>query len=60
MISYSYFVLFVHISDVDLMPLKFRLIVYSSDFLRRLSKKFKPLIKVADSVYLESTNNARS
>ena len=60
MFADSYFSLCAHRSDADLMPFRFRLVVYSSDLLRRISQRFKPLIKVADGVYLRSINNARS
>lgn len=43
-------------SDIDLLPAKYKAIVHSSEFLRRLSRKLPLLVKVADSVYLESVN----
>lgn len=58
MFADSYFGLCVHRSDADLMPLRYRLIVYTSDFLRRISTRFKPLVKVADGVYLRSINRS--
>lgn len=51
-----FFGLGIQKSDVDLLPAKYKAIVYSSEILRRLSGVFKPLTKVADSVYLESVN----
>lgn len=60
MFADSYFGLCVHRSDADLMPLRYRLIVYTSDMLRKISTKFKPLVKVADGVYLRSINRSRS
>lgn len=55
-----YFGLGIQHSDVDLLPLKYRVVVYSSHFIRQLSKLIPPLIKVADSVYLESKNDNKS
>ncbi len=43
-------------SDIDLLPPKYKMIVNSSEFLKKISGVFKPLTKVADSVYLESIN----
>ena len=51
-----FFGLGVQPSDVDLLPLKYKAVVYSSEIMRRLSRVFTPLTKVADSVYLESVN----
>ncbi|MEO5859603.1 MAG: methyltransferase domain-containing protein [Pyrinomonadaceae bacterium] len=56
----SYFGLCVHRSDADIMPLRFRIIVYTSELLRRASLIFKPLAKVADGVYLHSINSRSS
>ena len=36
------------------------MIVYSSEFLRKISGVITPLTKVADSVYLESINQNKS
>ncbi len=55
-----YFGLGIQKSDVDLLPVKYKAIVYSSEFLRKLSGIIKPLTKVADSVYLESVNQKKS
>jgi SAM-dependent methyltransferase/uncharacterized protein YbaR (Trm112 family) len=52
----SYFGLGAHKSDVDLMPPTYQAIVYTSEFIKSLSKAFSPIAKVADSVYLESKN----
>lgn len=49
-----YFGLGIQASDVDLLPAKYQAVVYSSEILRSISGIFKPLTKVADSVYLES------
>ena len=43
-------------NDLDLLPKRFKAVVHSSEFLRRVSVKLPWLVKVADSVYLESTN----
>ena len=51
-----FFGLGIQPSDADLLPLRYRAVVYSSEILRRISTVFSPLTKVADSVYLESVN----
>ena len=51
-----YFGLNVQKTDVDLFAPRFRMVVHSSEFLRRLSQKISLLTNVADSVYLESIN----
>jgi len=51
-----YFGLGIQKSDVDLLPLPYKLVVHSSEILRKISGVVSPLIKVADSVYLESEN----
>ncbi len=51
-----YFGLGIQPSDVDLLPPHFKAVVYSSEILRKISGVIKPLMKVADSVYLESIN----
>jgi ubiquinone/menaquinone biosynthesis C-methylase UbiE/uncharacterized protein YbaR (Trm112 family) len=55
-----YFGLGIQSSDADLMPLPYRMIIHSSEVLRRISDVVKPLRKVADSVYLESVNQKQS
>lgn len=55
-----YFGLGIQASDVDLMPFHYRLVVHSSEIIRKMSTVFKPLTKVADSVYLESVNRNKS
>ncbi len=55
-----YFGLGIQSSDVDLLPLQYKMVVHSSDVLRKVSRVFSPLIKVADSVYLESVNQNNS
>jgi len=51
-----YFGLGIQKSDVDMLPLPYKMVVHSSDILRKVSRKIAPMIKVADSVYLESVN----
>lgn len=55
-----YFGLGIQANDVDLLPFKYKAVVYSSEMLRKLSGIIKPLTKVADSVYLESINQHKS
>ncbi len=55
-----YFGLGIQANDVDLLPLPFRVVVHSSEILRKISRLIKPLTKVADSVYLESINQNKS
>ena len=43
-------------SDVDLLPPKYKMMVNSSEFIKKISRLIKPLTKFADSVYLESIN----
>jgi len=49
----------IQASDVDLLPIRYKIIVYSSEILRKISNVIKPLTKVADSVYLESINQKK-
>ncbi len=51
-----YFGLGVQVNDADLMPIHYRMLIGSSEILRKLSRYVTPLTKVADSVYLESLN----
>jgi ubiquinone/menaquinone biosynthesis C-methylase UbiE/uncharacterized protein YbaR (Trm112 family) len=51
-----YFGLGVQENDADMLPLKFKAVALSSRALRKASLTFKSLVKVADSVFLESTN----
>jgi ubiquinone/menaquinone biosynthesis C-methylase UbiE/uncharacterized protein YbaR (Trm112 family) len=51
-----YFGLGIQASDVDLLPLHYKMVVHSSEILRKISGIVSPLTKVADSVYLESVN----
>ncbi len=49
-----YFGLGMQASDADLMPIHYRMVIGTSEILRKLSRVVTPLTKVADSVYLES------
>lgn len=51
-----YFGLGIQGSDADLLPFRYKMVVHSSEILRKISRVIKPLTKVADSVYLESVN----
>ncbi|NNE68116.1 MAG: methyltransferase domain-containing protein [Pyrinomonadaceae bacterium] len=51
-----YFGLGIQKSDVDLMPLKYKAVVHASELLRKTTGIIPPLMKFADSVYLESVN----
>ena len=55
-----YFGLGIQKNDADLLPLPYRIVVHSSEFLRGLSKKLPVLTKVADSVYLDSINRKKT
>jgi len=55
-----YFGLGIQNADADLLPVKYKIVVYSSAILRKLSQFIKPLVKVADSVYLDSINQNKS
>jgi ubiquinone/menaquinone biosynthesis C-methylase UbiE/uncharacterized protein YbaR (Trm112 family) len=55
-----YFGLGIQASDADLLPLRYKMVVNSSELLRKISNIFTPLTKVADSVYLESVNQNKS
>ena len=55
-----YFGLGIQGADADLLPAKFKAVVYTSEFLRRVSSVITPLTKLADSVYLKSINKKRS
>ncbi len=55
-----YFGLGIQAPDVDLLPLKFKSVVYASELVRRISNLFGPLVRVADSVYVESINEKGS
>jgi SAM-dependent methyltransferase/uncharacterized protein YbaR (Trm112 family) len=56
----GYFGLGIQPSDADLLPLRYRLVIRASEVLRRLSTVVKPLINIADSVYLQSVNQKPS
>jgi ubiquinone/menaquinone biosynthesis C-methylase UbiE/uncharacterized protein YbaR (Trm112 family) len=55
-----YFGLGIQAKDADLLPAHYKMVVYSSELLRKISGVIKPLTKVADSVYLESRNQNKS
>ncbi len=55
-----YFGLGLQASDVDLLPFHYKIVVTTSEVLRKISRVFKPLTKVADSIYLESINQNKS
>jgi ubiquinone/menaquinone biosynthesis C-methylase UbiE len=55
-----YFGLGIQGADVDIMPLPYKMVVYSSETLRSISRAFSPLIKLADSLYLESVNQKKA
>ncbi|MEO8574206.1 MAG: methyltransferase domain-containing protein [Pyrinomonadaceae bacterium] len=55
-----YFGLGIQASDADLLPFHYKMVVNSSELLRKISNIFTPLTKVADSVYLESVNQNKS
>jgi SAM-dependent methyltransferase/uncharacterized protein YbaR (Trm112 family) len=50
----GFFSLNAQISDVELLPWKYRTVVYASEALRRVSGVFSPLTYVADSLYVEA------
>lgn len=54
-----YFGLGIQKADVDLLPLHYKMVVHSSEILRKISGIISPLRKVADSVYLESKNQKK-
>jgi len=48
----GFFSLNAQISDVRLMPWKYRSVVYASEALRKISGVFSPLTYFADSLYV--------
>jgi SAM-dependent methyltransferase/uncharacterized protein YbaR (Trm112 family) len=52
----GYFSLNVQTNDIDLMPLKYRIIVRSSEVLRKLSEKIRWLTYLADSLYVKAVH----
>ncbi len=60
MTSDCFFGLGIQASDLDLLPFKYKLVVLASEFCRKLSQVFKPLILVSDSLYLEAENQNKS
>lgn len=54
----GFFSLNAQFSDVNLLPFRYRGVVYGSEALRRFSTIFSPLKYVADSLYIEARKNA--
>jgi len=52
----GYFGLNMQYSDIDLMPVRYKIVVGLSEGLRLASRRFRPLSQFADSVFLESVN----
>ncbi|MBX3295034.1 MAG: methyltransferase domain-containing protein [Acidobacteria bacterium] len=52
-----YFGLGLQSSDADLFPVHYRFLVRTSEAIRKVSDRVKPLARAADSVYLYSTKN---
>jgi len=50
----GYFSLNPQVSDVRFMPVRYRAIVHMSEALRKTSDWFRPLIYIADSLYVSS------
>jgi SAM-dependent methyltransferase/uncharacterized protein YbaR (Trm112 family) len=50
----GYFSLNVQASDIDLLPRRYRALVKMSEFLKKLSKRIPVLVRVADSLYVQS------
>ena len=46
-------------SDVDLLPMKYKAVVYMSEFIKKMNKVVKPLTNLADGVYLETINQKK-
>ncbi len=55
----GYFALNVQPADVDLLPLRFRSIVHSSETFRKASRSFGALKYVADSLYVSARRGTR-
>ena len=51
----GFFSLNVQVSDIRFLPRKYRVLVHTSEFLRKVSKVFSPLTYVADGLYVTST-----
>jgi SAM-dependent methyltransferase/uncharacterized protein YbaR (Trm112 family) len=54
----GYFSLNAQASDLRFLPARYRALVRASESLRRLSRYFSPLVKVADSLYVSSRRAA--
>jgi SAM-dependent methyltransferase/uncharacterized protein YbaR (Trm112 family) len=50
----GFFGLGIQPDDVDLLPLRYRVIVKASELLRSASTQVRPLVRVADSVYVDA------
>ena len=56
----GYFSVNAQSADLPLLPARYRAVVRSSEWLRRLAERFPPLVGVADSLYVSATVNAAS
>lgn len=56
----GFFGLGIQASDLQMMPLQYRVVIRASEALRRVSESFPGLCWVADSLYVRSTRNAPS
>lgn len=54
----GFFGLGIQFSDISILPLHYKAVVFSSEILRQLSLLFPPMLHLADSVYIASTKNA--
>jgi hypothetical protein len=52
----GYFGLGIQKSDIDLMPLRYQLVIRASEILRAMSKKAQWMKYFADSIYVKSIN----
>jgi len=50
----GFFGLGIQPSDADLMPVHYRIVILSSEFLRRIASVVRPLRYIADSIYVTS------
>jgi hypothetical protein len=50
----GYFGLGVQAEDAKLLPLKHRVVIHSSEALRKVTKLIPPMMNVADSLYVKS------
>jgi ubiquinone/menaquinone biosynthesis C-methylase UbiE/uncharacterized protein YbaR (Trm112 family) len=54
----GYFSLNVQTADLPLLPLRFRAIVRTSEWLRHMAERFPSLVRVADSLYVSAHRHA--